>query len=396
MTISSLSFQFLRFTVLAAAVLVVAFFGAVFAMFPGQRHAADRLPVISAEETEQTLAALKPPKRARPVIAIVGANEGTETTDYLVPYGVLKRSGIADVLALGTKPGPMMMMPALTVIPDATTDEFDRRYPEGADFVIVPALHDSANPVVRDFIKAQAAAGATIISICDGTLVLANAGLLDGRSATGHWFAIDGVCKAHPGMRYVRDRRYVVDRGVGTTTGISASVPLSLTLIEAIAGRERADAIAREVGAPGWSAAHDSGAFHLIRADVFSIAANLLTSLWHRDTVGVRVADGVDVIALAFTADSFTRTYRSGAVAIGAGRAPIKTLEGLQIVADGSAGEVDFVVDLPGEQPARAVDLALREIATRYGRETADMVRLQLEYPEASNKPVAAVTAAQE
>jgi hypothetical protein len=34
---------------------------------------------------------LKPPKRQRPVSAIVGANEGSETTDYLMPYGILNR-----------------------------------------------------------------------------------------------------------------------------------------------------------------------------------------------------------------------------------------------------------------------------------------------------------------
>src|SRR5262249_35156214 len=158
------------------------------------------------EERAQTLAALKPPKRARPVIAIVGANGGTETTDYLVPYGVLKRSGVADIVSLATQRGPMTMMPALTVVAEATTAEFVQRYPDGADYVIVPALHDPTDPVVRDFIKAQAAGGATIVSICDGTLVLANAGLLDGRNATGHWYAIQDVAKAHPTMRWVRDR----------------------------------------------------------------------------------------------------------------------------------------------------------------------------------------------
>ncbi len=87
------------------------------------------------------------------------------------------------------------------------------------------------------------------MSICDGTLVLANAGLLEGRRATGHWSEIDDVAKAHPTMQRVRDRRYVVDRGVVTTTGVSASVPVSLALVEAIGGRDRATALAREIGA---------------------------------------------------------------------------------------------------------------------------------------------------
>ena len=40
----------------------------------------------------------------------------------------------------------------------------------------------------------------------------------------------------------------MVDRGVATTTGITASMPMSLTLIEAIAGRDKAEAVGRDLG----------------------------------------------------------------------------------------------------------------------------------------------------
>src|SRR4029078_5625815 len=104
--------------------------------------------------------------RARLLVAIIACNDGTETTDYLVPYGVLKRSGVADVYALGTRAGAMTLMPALSVTPDTTVAEFVARSPTGADYVIVPAMHDPTNVAVRDFIRAQAAGGATIVSIC--------------------------------------------------------------------------------------------------------------------------------------------------------------------------------------------------------------------------------------
>jgi transcriptional regulator GlxA family with amidase domain len=244
--------------------------------------------------------------------------------------------------------------------------------------VIVPALHDPTDVAVRDFIRASHERA--IVGICDGTLVLANAGLLDGRRATGHWFAIDGVAKAHPTMRHVRDWRYVADRGVVTTTGVSASLPVSLALVEAIAGRERADALAREVGASGWDAQHDSGAFHLTRGDVFTIAANTLTP-WRHETVGLPVAGGVDVIAVAFTADSYARTYTSRLVTVALARRAVTTQQGLQIVPDAAAGApVDVMLStLPQDQPAQALETALSGIAARYGQGTADMVRLQLE-----------------
>jgi putative intracellular protease/amidase len=371
------AFQFLRFGVLAVVTVVLLLVAGVFAFVPGERRAEAMPVVISADETATTLAALKPPKRARPVIAVIGANGGTETTDYLVPYGVLKRSGVADVFALGTKSGPVTLMPTLTVVPDMTTAEFARRYPDGADYVIVPALHDPTDVAVRDFIKAQAMNGATIVSICDGTLVLANAGLLDGRRATGHWFWIDSVAQAHPTMHRVRDRRYVADRGVVTSTGISSSIPVSLALVEAIGGRERAAALAQEIGARGWGAVHDSGAFHLIRDDIWTVLGNSFASLWDGDTVGVRVGTGADVIAVAFMADSFGRTFRSRAVALGS--APVRTTDGLMILPDSNGAKADLVVDLPQSHPAHALDMALAAIKARYGDATAAFVRVQLE-----------------
>ena len=70
---------------------------------PRRRLAA--APPIAQEEADATLAALKPPKRERPLIAIVGINDATETTDYLMPYGILRRADVADVVALATGAG---------------------------------------------------------------------------------------------------------------------------------------------------------------------------------------------------------------------------------------------------------------------------------------------------
>ncbi|HEU5058986.1 MAG TPA: DJ-1/PfpI family protein, partial [Kofleriaceae bacterium] len=194
---------------------------------------------IAAEEQARTLAAMRPPKRARPAIAVIGQNDGTETTDFVVPYAVLAASGAADVLAVAPEARPMRLTPALTIEPQATTADFEARFPGGADYVIVPRIEDTANPAIVAWIQAQAASGATIVGICSGVKTVAAAGLLDGRAATGHWYDLAELRRQHPTMRWVRDRRYVADRGVVTTTGVSASLPASLALVEAIAGRDR-------------------------------------------------------------------------------------------------------------------------------------------------------------
>ena len=122
------------------------------------------------------------------------------------------------------------------------------------------------DPAVIAWIKAQHGKGATIVSICDGSLTLSAAGLLEGRKATGHWYSIAPLRKQNPTMTWVRDRRYVVDRGVATSTGITASIPLMIALVEAIGGRAEAQKLAMRLGATDWDARHGSSAFQLTSA----------------------------------------------------------------------------------------------------------------------------------
>ena len=75
--------------------------------------------------------------RERPVIAVVGFNAATEVTDYVIPYGVLAESGVADVWALGISDGPIQMKPALRFNPQALSTS-RHSYPDGADYVVVP------------------------------------------------------------------------------------------------------------------------------------------------------------------------------------------------------------------------------------------------------------------
>ena len=235
------------YIVLGAAVVGLIGFGVWLLTLPAAPVAA-AAPPVPPSEAEAALAALNPPKRERPLVAIIGINDATEVTDYLMTFGVLRRSDVADVMLLSTQPGPVELYPALTVEPHATIAEFDSTHPRGADYVIVPAMSRDDDPVALEWIRNQAAGGATIIGVCAGAKVVGAAGLLDGRRATTHWFYLDDLLERSPTITYVPDRRIVMDGNLVTTTGITASMPSMLTLIEAIAGRERAESVARDLG----------------------------------------------------------------------------------------------------------------------------------------------------
>ena len=117
-----------------------------------------------------------------------------------------------------------------------------------------------------------------------------------------------------PGATWVPDRRYVSDRGVATTTGVSASVPAMLALVEAIGGRDRARALARELGVDSWDSSHDSARFGLGVRFASTYVVDKL-AFWRDERWQIAVEDGVDDIALALVADAWSRTGRVRVVA---------------------------------------------------------------------------------
>ncbi len=368
-------------TGLSAVALALMFGGAWLLTLPPASAVVSPSP-IAEEETDAALAALQPPKRVRPLIVVLGANDGTEMTDYLMPIGILRRADVADVVALAMEPGPIELYPALRALPDATAAEFDARHPDGADYVIVPAMRDRDDPAVLAWIRSQAEKGATVIGVCVGALVVGNSGLLDGKRATTHWYYVKRLRDAHSTIRYVPDRRMVVDRGVATSTGITASMPMSLTLVEAVAGREKALAIARRLGLEVWDARHASDAFVLTRPFALTAIANTL-AFWKRERLGIELRLGVDEVSLALAMDAWSRTFRSRAKAFAPSGEPVTSLSGVRIVPDVVAAGWPGarLLELGTRPPVAALDDALRAIAARYGSRTADFVAVQLEYP---------------
>ena len=317
---------------LVLIILSLAGFGLWLATLPAT-PAAVAPPAVAPAETDAMLAALKPPKRTRPLVAVVGINDATETTDYLMPTGILRRADIADVMMLSTGSDPVKLYPALSVEADATTETFDARHPEGADYVIVPAMSRDDDPAVTGWLRQQAKGGAVIVAICAGAKVVAAAGLLDDRRATTHWYYLNDLLERHPSIRYVADRRMVVDRGVATTTGITASMPMMLTLIEAIAGRAKAEAVAGDLGLDRWDARHDSSAFRLTRPFAMTVLGNRL-AFWNGDRFGIVLEPGVDEVSLALIADAWSRTYRSGVELFATSPAAVTTRNGVRLLPD--------------------------------------------------------------
>lgn len=339
---------------------------------------------VSAFSLDESLPPYSPRfDREKPIVAVVAENRFTELTDFVIPYGILAESAVADVVALSTMDGPVRMFPALRIEAQSTIDAFDRDFPRGADYVIVPAVHYSDDPSLLTWVRAQAKKGATLVGVCDGVWVLANAGLLENRKAVGHWYSFKRLENQFQETQWIRNRRYVSDGNVVTTTGVTASIPVSLAIVEAIAGHETAETVATSMGVTDWSANHRSDDFRLSARHILTAIRNW-TSFWAHDEIAIPITTGVDEISLALVADTHSRTYRSSAFTVASSLAPIPTRRGLTLLPDKTearAGGLDRRVELvAGVPPIVALDSALQEIEERYGRATADFVALQTEY----------------
>lgn len=118
------------------------------------------------------------------------------------------------------------------------------------DLLIIPGGVVTAeldNTDMRDWLQRTAAQAEITASVCTGAFLLAQAGLLQGRSVTTHWEDIDDLRRAFPGLAVQAERRWVDEGRIVTSAGISAGIDMSLHLVERIAGRALAERTARQL-----------------------------------------------------------------------------------------------------------------------------------------------------
>ncbi|BBZ36496.1 GlxA family transcriptional regulator [Mycolicibacterium confluentis] len=117
-----------------------------------------------------------------------------------------------------------------------------------ADTIIVPGYAPAGRPVpaqVLEALRSAASRGARIASICYGAFALAEAGLLDGLSATTHWDAADKLAQRHPQITVEPNVLFVDEGSVLTSAGAAAGLDLCLHMVRRDLGVSAANEIAR-------------------------------------------------------------------------------------------------------------------------------------------------------
>ncbi len=172
---------------------------------------------------------------------LVPLAQGCEELEAATITDLLTRAGI-EVITAGLDDRPVKASRGLTLLPDTTLDAVMEQ-----DFhmMVLPgglpgSDHLNEDPRIHQLLKRLNAEGRYTAAICAAPKVLAKAGLLDGRRATGYPGVLQGLDLPHVDVqleRVVRDEKVVTSRGPGT------AMDFTLELIELLVGRAKREEV---------------------------------------------------------------------------------------------------------------------------------------------------------
>jgi transcriptional regulator GlxA family with amidase domain len=185
--------------------------------------------------------------------------DGVEVLDFAGPFEVFSRTRLTagpesrrsedtapfNVFTVARSLSAVTATGGLKVLP-----HHDFKSAPRIDLLVVPGgfgtrglLNDAE---ALDWIRSVAARARRVTSVCTGSLLLAKAGLLEGRRATTHWGALDLLESLDAGVTVEREPR-VVDHGVISSAGVASGMDMAFYVVETLYGREVADETAHYI-----------------------------------------------------------------------------------------------------------------------------------------------------
>ncbi len=179
--------------------------------------------------------------------------DGVEVLDFAGPFEVFSRTRLTPgpesrrsdeaapfhVFTVARLAAPVTATGGLVVTPRHSFADSPR-----IDLLVVPGGFGT-RPLLKDadtldWIRRTAERARQVTSVCTGSLLLAQAGLLRGKRATTHWGALDLLDSLDAGVAVDRERR-VVDDGVITSAGVASGIDMAFYVVERRCGKAVAD-----------------------------------------------------------------------------------------------------------------------------------------------------------
>lgn len=177
--------------------------------------------------------------------------QGVDLMDFAAPYEIFQwmsslwNERTVQVYLVAENQNAVITRDGLQIGPHKTFDlvpHVDLLWIPGGDPDALVAQMGNVNYV--RFIQSRSEKAQYVASVCEGALIAANAGLLDGYKATTHWAFLDCLRTAYPKVTVAPDYpRYVPDRNRVTGGGISSGIDEALYLVQLIAGEAIAESV---------------------------------------------------------------------------------------------------------------------------------------------------------
>ncbi|MBD9730330.1 GlxA family transcriptional regulator [Streptomyces sp. H28] len=156
-----------------------------------------------------------------------------------------QRPGSYRLLTASPDGAPVRTSSGLTLAADHALD----RAPAPHTLLVPggPGTRHRPDPALLAWLRRHGPRAERLVSVCSGALLLADAGLLEGRRVTTHWSLCDKLARDHPGVEVDPDPIYVRDGHLATSAGVTAGIDLALALVEEDLDRDTALTIARHL-----------------------------------------------------------------------------------------------------------------------------------------------------
>lgn len=268
--------------------------------------------------------------RSKKTAVILVSNEGTETTDLLVPYEIFSVSGKFNVYTVAPKRQISPLNGGVDIIPHFSFAEFEQNVGTSPDLIVIPAVHNWQDPELIKWIVEHSNEKNVILSVCEGARLLAATGLLENRQATTNWFAIDSLKKQYPNTDWVKDVKYLEDGNIITSPGvITGAMNGSLHTLEKLAGKGVVREIAQKLNYPFTDSEKFDSPSIKLRDTLWLLTA---AYQWHKQNIGVFLDDGIGEINLTAVLDTYPRSFTARTISIAPERKIIHSQYGLDLV----------------------------------------------------------------
>ncbi|GGL78802.1 transcriptional regulator [Streptomyces fumigatiscleroticus] len=175
--------------------------------------------------------------------------DGVQSLDVTGPVEVFagaetRTPGTYRIRTASLDGAPVRTSSGLTLVPDgALADSPDPHT------LLVPGGRGTRRPDPRllAWLREHGPRAERLVSVCTGAVLLAGAGLLDGRRATTHWAYCDTLARRHPAVTVEPEPVFVRDGHIATSAGVSCGIDLALALVEEDLGRDVALSVARHL-----------------------------------------------------------------------------------------------------------------------------------------------------